>query len=155
MRTIVRNSTASLLFLPVVMLLATWGWLTDFVTIQGESTIYTLHCSRGEWRDQTCTGELVPGDRYRFRALPRRKEVLFWTPGRPDPSGRFTGCEIEDGKNWTCPPSADAARTITLSLARGRAMHDATGRTQAFHPVRKWRWILLHWGVSLGRSADY
>jgi hypothetical protein len=155
MRAIVRTSTVSLLFLPVLVLLAAWAWLTDFVTIQGESTVYTVTCRNGEWREATCTGELARADRFRFRALPRRQEVLFWTPGKPEPSGRFTGCQIQDGRNWTCPPSADAPRTITLSLVRGRAMHDATGATQAFRGVSKWRWMLLGWGVPMGRSADY
>lgn len=155
MRAIVRNSTVSLLFIPVLGLLAGWAWLTDFVTIQGESTIYTVSCRNGEWRGETCTGQLAPADRFRFRALPRRQEVLFWTLGKAEPSGRFTGCQVEDGRNWTCPPSADAARTITLSLVQGRAMHDATGRTQGFRAVYKWRWMLLGWGVPMGRSADY
>jgi hypothetical protein len=151
----VRNSTVSLLFLPILLLLAGWAWLTDFVTIQGESTIYTVSCRDGEWRENTCTGQLARADRFRFRALPRRKEVLFWTPGKAEPSGRFVNCAIEDGRNWTCPASAEAPRTITLALVRGRAMHDPTGRTQKFRAVAKWRWLLLGWGVPLGRAADY
>jgi len=152
----VRNHRASLiLLLSVLLLMALWAWLTDFVTIQGESTIYTVACSNGDWRGETCTGRLAPSDRYRFRALPRRQEVLFWTLGKAEPSGRFTGCQIADGRNWACPPSAEAARTITLALVRGRAVHDATGRAQAFRAVEKWRWMLLRWGVSMGRSADY
>ena len=150
-----RKSTGFLIFAPILLLMAAWAWLTDFVTIQGESTVYTVACSKGEWRGDTCTGELAQGDRYRFRALPRRKEVLFWTLGKSEPSGRFTGCEIQDGRNWICPPSADAPRTITLSLVHGRAVHDAAGGTQAFHAVQKWRWLVLQWGVSMGRSADY
>ena len=148
------RSAGILLFVPILLLLALWAWLTDFVTIQGESTIYTVGCS-AEWRGDTCTGRLLPSDRYRFRALPRRQEVLFWTLGKAEPSGRFTGCHIEDGRNWTCPPSADAARTITLALVHGQAVHDATERVQAFRAVAKWRWMLLRWGVSMGRSADY
>jgi hypothetical protein len=151
----VRNSTVSLAFVPILLLLAGWAWLTDFVTIQGESTIYTVSCNGGEWRDATCTGRLAPADRFRFRALPRRKEVLFWTLGRSEPSGRFTNCLIEDGRNWSCPAGSEAARTITLGLVRGRALHDASGRTQSFRAVSKWRWILLAWGLPLGRSADY
>jgi hypothetical protein len=151
----VRNSTVTLLFLPVLGLLAGWAWLTDFVTIQGESTVYTVSCRDGEWRGEACTGELARADRFRFRALPRRHEVLFWTPGKAEPSGRFTGCQVQDGRNWSCPPSADAARTITLALVGGRAMHDASGRTQGFRAVTKWRWLLLGWGVPMGRSADY
>ena len=151
-----RNHSAGVaLFIPILLLLALWAWLTDFVTFQGEATIYTVACNRGEWRGETCTGRLAPSDRFRFRALPPRQEVQFWILGRPEPSGRFSGCVIEDGRNWACPPSADAARSITLALVRGRAVHDVTGRTQAFRAVAKWRWMLLRWGVSMGRSADY
>ncbi|MBL0426973.1 hypothetical protein [Ramlibacter alkalitolerans] len=150
-----RTSTVSILFSPIIVLLGAWAWVTDFVTIQGESTIYTVACNNGEWRGDTCTGALAASGRFRFRALPRRKEVLFWTPGKNEPSGRFIDCRIEDGRNWTCPPSADAPRTITLSLEHGQATHDATGRTQSFRAVSKWRWMLLRWGVPTGRTADY
>jgi hypothetical protein len=146
---------AAIIFIPVILLLAAWAWLTDFVTIQGESTIYTVACKGGDWKDEVCNTALAPGDRFRFRALPRRREVLFWRLGRDEPSGRFIGCQIEDGRNWTCPPSAEAGRTITLSLVRGQAVHDVTGHTQAFHAVHKWRWILLGSGLATGRSADY
>lgn len=148
------KSAGLLLFLPLLLVLALWAWLTDFVTIQGESTIYTVSCS-GEWRGELCSGRLLPSSRYRFRALPRRQEVLFWTLGKAEPSGRYTGCRIQDGRNWDCPASADAARTITLALVRGRAVHDPTGTTQAFRAVAKWRWLLLRSGVGLGRTADY
>ena len=150
-----RNSTAALLFVPVLALLVGWAWMTDFVTIQGESTIYTVACSKGEWRDQSCTGQLARAERFRFRALPRRQEVLFWTLGKAEPSGRFTGCHVEDGRNWTCPPGADAPRTITLSLVRGKATHDPSGAARSFRAVTKWRWILLGWGIAMGQSADY
>ncbi len=150
-----KHSRVSLLFLPVFLALGVWAWLTDFVTIQGEATVYTVECSGGQWRGELCTGTLVPADRFRFRALPRRREVLFWTPGRDEPSGRFSGCQIEDGRNWTCPGGNDAARTIAVGLMRGRALHDPSGHARPFHAVFKWRWLLLQWGVSTGNSADY
>ena len=65
------------------------------------------------------------------------------------------GCVIRDGRNWTCPAHEDAKRTITLSLEHGLALHDGTGRTQPFHAVDKWRWLLLRWGLPAGSSADY
>jgi hypothetical protein len=150
-----RTSSALLLFVPVLVLLGLWAWLTDFVTIQGESTIYTVACSGGQWRGDTCVGRLEASDRFRFRALPRRQEVLFWKLGKAEPSGRYTTCRIEDGRNWACPPSADAPRTITLSLVGGRAMHDPAGLAQGFRAVEKWRWMLLRWGLPAGDSADY
>lgn len=152
MRPIVRSSRQLVALVLGLLVLAAWSWLSDFVTIQGESTIYTAEC-RGAWQGGTCAGELAAGPRYRFRALPRRGEVLFWTLGRPEPSGRFTQCVVQDGRNWTCPPGADAGRTITLSLVQGRAAHDATGKAMPFRAIAKWRWLLLRWGVPVGQTA--
>jgi hypothetical protein len=129
-------------------------WLCDYVSLQGERTIYTADC-RGEWRGELCTGALVPADRYRFRALPPHREVLFWKAGSREPSGRFHDCTIADGRNWTCPANAESVRTITLALRQGEAVHDTTGRTRAFHAIRKWRWLLLKTGLPAGSSADY
>jgi hypothetical protein len=151
----VSNFRLSVLFATVFLLLAGWAWFTDFVTIQGESTVYTARCEQGQWQGDRCTGRLGAGERYRFRALPRRREVLFWTLGRDEPSGRFAGCRIEDGRNWTCPGGADAPRTITTAVVRGRAIHDPSGATRPFHAVSKWRWLLLRWGISAGQRADY
>lgn len=149
------NFRVSVVFLVVFLVLATWAWFTDFVTIQGESTVYTANCDNGQWQGERCTGRLVPGERYRFRALPRRREVLFWTLGRDEPSGRFTQCQIQDGRNWICAPGPDALRTITTGLVRGRAIHDPSGATKGFHAIYKWRWILLQWGLPMGQRADY
>ena len=142
-------------FLAVALLLVAWMWLTDFVTVQGERTIYTVNCQGGEWQGQRCTGRLVAADRYRFRALRRRSEVLFWRLREPEPSGRFGECRIADGRNWICPASADAARSITLAMDHGRAVHDESGRARPFRGVTKWRWLLLDWGMYGGNSADY
>jgi hypothetical protein len=142
-------------FLVVALMLAGWMWLTDFITVQGERTIYTAACQGGEWKDDRCTGKLVASDRYRFRALRLRKEVLFWRPREPEPSGRFAECRIADGRNWVCPASPDAARCITLAMDHGRAVHDPAGHTRPFHGVEKWRWLLLDWGLYGGHSADY
>jgi hypothetical protein len=155
MAPIVSNFRLSLVFLVVFLLLAAWAWFTDFVTIQGESTVYTAECVEGAWQGQQCNGRMVPGERFRFRALPRRREVLFWTLGRDEPSGRFSECRIHDGRNWSCPPNPDARRTITTAVVRGHATHDAAGATRPFHAIYKWRWLLLKVGVSMRRQADY
>lgn len=142
-------------FLAIALMLALWMWMTDFITVQGERTIYTVSCQGGEWRGLECTGKLVAGDRYRFRALRLRSEVLFWRPREPEPSGRFGECRISDGRNWICPASPDAVRSITLAMDHGRAVHDTSGRARAFHGATKWRWLLLDWGLYGGSSADY
>lgn len=129
-------------------------WASDKVTLQGERTIYTVDCSGGVWQGQDCSGRLVSADRYRFRALRPHREVVFWTVGVAEPSGKFTDCDITDGRNWICKPSADALRTITLQMSAGVPIADASARTRPFHAVAKWRWFLLQWGVSSGNSAD-
>ena len=131
------------------------AWVTDSVTMQGERTIYTVDCQDGAWDAAgRCSGKLVPGDRYRFRALRSHSEVLFWRPGIAENSGRLTDCRIVDGRNWKCPPGPDAPRSITLEMARGEAVREAGAVTRAFHAVPKWRWLAIRWGLPAGSTAD-
>ncbi|NML44337.1 hypothetical protein HHL11_11285 [Ramlibacter sp. G-1-2-2] len=139
----------------VVVFLAAMMWLTDFITLQGERTIYTVTCEGGQWEGARCTGRLAAGPRFRFRALRVHEEVLFWTAGNREASGKFSNCQIHDGRNWTCPASATAAGTITLQMEHGRAIHDATGKALPFKAVEKWRWLLLRTGLWAGSNADY
>jgi hypothetical protein len=129
-------------------------WASDFVTLQGERTIYTAQCHDGTWIRRSCSGRLAAGPRYRFRALRAHGEVLFCTAGERKPSGRFTECEIVDGRNWHCAPSADASGSIASEMRHGKAVHDGSGATKPFHAVAKWRWLLLRWGVPAGHSAE-
>jgi hypothetical protein len=147
---VIRIWLACLLVLAVLGLVA-WG--DDFITLQGERTVYTAGCQQGVWVGQRCTGKLVAADRFRFRALKARGEVLFWTVGVAEPSGRFTDCVILDGRNWTCKPTADASRTVTREMVHGRPVADASGVARPFHAVAKWRWWLLRRGISLGNEA--
>lgn len=136
----------------VPLLLLGFAWLNDFITLQGEWTIYTAQCRGGTWNGDQCQGKLVAGDRHRFRALKARAEVLFWTVGAKDPSGKLTGCAIEDGRNWACPPSAEAAKSVTLQMVAGRPRggEQATG---ASHRISKITWLLLTAGLWPGSAA--
>jgi hypothetical protein len=138
----------------VLALLGLLAWSEDFITLQGECTVYTVACQQGVWIGQRCTGKLAAAERYRFRALKTRGEVLFWTLGVPEPSGRFSDCVIRDGRNWSCKPSADASRTVTREIAHGRPVADSSGFTRPLHAVTKWRWWLLRRGLSLGSEAS-
>lgn len=123
------------------------AWLTDSVTLEGERTIYTAECEGGSWSTDpvpTCSGTLVAGERFRFRALRAHSEVLFWTVGdHHRPSGKFSGCTITDSRNWSCPGNEQAGDTITLQMKGGSPQPDPSGRTRSFHVVEKWRWIML------------
>jgi hypothetical protein len=154
------HSRLTTTFLPtvgvvVVLLLIAMMWLSDFVTLQGELTVYTANCDGGQWAGARCTGKLAAGPRYRFRALRIHEEVLFWTAGARENSAKFSNCSIQNGRNWTCPANADAMSTITLQIEHGHAVHDTSGKTRPFHAVEKWRWLLLRAGVWAGSSADY
>ena len=129
-------------------------WSSDVITLQGERTIYTANCRDGSWQTTRCSGRLVAADRYRFRVLKAHKEVVFWTVGATGPSGKYTECDIQDGRNWRCKPNADAAQTITLEMARGLAVPDATGAAKPFHAIAKWRWWLLQWDIPSGNDTD-
>jgi hypothetical protein len=145
-------------WMAVVLILgfaAAVAWASDAISLQGERTVYTVDCLQGQWQGATCGGTLAAGKRYRFRALRAHSEVVFWTVGATDePSGKFTSCSIQDGRNWTCPPNADAPRTITLQMVRGTPVPDTSGRVKAFHALAKWRWWLVSSGLPIGHTAD-
>ena len=74
------------------------AWANDFVSLQGERTIYTAQCEQGSWNGKHCSGRLAAGPRYRFRALKAHREVIFWTVAvASEPSGKLTDCTIRDG----------------------------------------------------------
>jgi hypothetical protein len=143
-----------LFVLAALMLVGSVAWLSDRVTLQGERTIYTVDCHDGAWQELHCTGRLVAAERFRFRALKPHREVVFWTVGATEPSGKLTDCDIEDGRNWVCRPTADATRTITLKMSNGVPVRDSIGLVKPYHAIAKWRWLILHWGVPIGSSAD-
>jgi hypothetical protein len=140
----------SLLFLLAIACVA---WMTDFVTLKGEWTIYTAACEHGDWLGPTCTGSLVASKRYRFRALKAHGEVFFWTAGERSASGRYVDCDIRDGRDWTCPPNSDAVRTITHEMDRGFPKPDPTVPTLGFHQIPKWKWEALRVGIPVGNRA--
>jgi hypothetical protein len=134
--------------------LAVFLWASDKITLEGERTVYTVDCHAGFWEGAHCSGKLEAVERFRFRALKPHREVIFWTVGASDPSGKFSDCDIKDGRNWVCRPTADAKRTITLQMKKGEPVLDASGQGRLFHAIAKWRWYLLHIGVPVGSDAD-
>jgi len=143
-----------LIFFTTVTALAAYGWGTDKIALQGECTIYVVRCVGGAWQQNQCSGKLEPAERFRFRALKPHREVLFWTVGGADPSGKFTDCVIEDRRNWACKANADAARTVTLQMVHGQPTRDSSGDTMPFHSVEKWHWWLLRLGIPVSLAAN-
>ena len=135
-------------------ILGVFIWASDRITVQGERTVYTVECSSGAWNGNRCSGKLVAGSRHRYRALKARGEVLFWVLGAPEPSSKLTGCTIQDGRNWTCPVTADAPKSITLALLRGEPVRNPAWPTRPFHAVSKFTWTLLSLGVDFTSSAE-
>ena len=129
------------------------AWASDFVTMQGERTIYTVDCDGGQWQGDRCSGKVRAGTRYRYRALKPHNEVIFWTVGTNEPSGKFNDCTIQDGRNWACKACADASRSITLQMAHGKPVVDASLGTRPFRAVSKWRWLLLRRGYTTARPV--
>jgi hypothetical protein len=151
----IMNAEARWTVAVVVTLLLVLAWGEDFVTLQGQHTVYTVRCEYGTWSGTECSGRLAAGERYRFRALKAHGEVLFWIAGSGEPSGKLTGCTVRDGRNWSCPAGADASRSITLALVRGRARHDATANTRPFRAISKWKWWWLRAGLGTFSRARY
>jgi hypothetical protein len=138
----------------VIVMLSSVAWLTDFITLKGERTVYSANCQGGAWRGNTCTGRLVAGDRFRFRALKAHKEVVFWTAGDAGPSGKLTDCEVQGARAWRCRPLTAPVNTITFEMVRGNPVRDPSSRVLEAHPISKFRWYLSHLGLPVGNDAD-
>ena len=115
--------------------------------------MYTANCVHGALRGSHCSGELVAGPRYWFRAVRAHDEVLFSTDSGAEPLRRLSPCAINDGRNWICRPGADAAHTITLQMSLGRPVVSPGDPTLPLHAVSKWRWWLLRCGIALGHDT--
>lgn len=142
------------LALPVLIFLAAIIWASDRITLQGERTIYTVNCLNGEWNGNQCGGQVAFGPRYRYRALKNRGEVLFWVLGTQEPSSKLSGCTIQDGRNWTCPESIGAPKSVTLTMDRGEPQRNPAWRTLQFHATSKPSWVLLHLGFMKPLDID-
>lgn len=136
----------------VLVALGFAAWASDFVTMQGERTVYTVDCKNGTWQGDRCSGQVSASTRYRYRALKPHNEVIFWTVGTNEPSGRFKECTIQDGRNWVCKVCPDAARSITLQMAQGAPVAEPAV-TRPFRAVSKWRWLLLRRGFTTDLPA--
>jgi hypothetical protein len=139
---------------PVFLLLVFFIWSSDRVTLQGERTIYTVNCVNGTWDGHRCNGLLTTGPRFRYRALKAHGEVLFWVLGAQEPSSKLTGCTIQDGRNWTCPASNDAPKSLTLGIAHGEPLRNPAWPTVPFHSVSKVIWLLLDVGFKFAPMID-
>lgn len=138
----------------VVALVAAIAWASDQITLQGERTIFTVNCEGGDWIGDRCTGSLLPGKRYAFRASRSRQEVSFWIRGSGEPSGRYSDCRVTNRDNWTCITRADQPRSITTELVNGRPTQTGSNLSTPIHAVSKWKWYLMQMGIGHFRDAD-
>ena len=129
-------------------------WASDFITLQGERTIYTAGCQDGVWKGDLCTGKLVAAERYRFRALKAHNEVLFWIVGSPTPSGKFSHCVVTNGRYWSCEANGDASAAITREMRHGMPVSHPGENTRPFHQISKFRWMLLRYGISVSNTVS-
>jgi hypothetical protein len=137
------------------LVLAAAIWSTDSVTLQNERTIYTADCIKGEWRSNKCSGKMLAGSRYRYRAFKARSEVIFWIAGSDEPSRKLVKCKISDGRNWNCPvPNNDAGNSVTLGMKHGLAVNNREWPTRPLHPVSKVFWYMLIMGLRLSHTDN-
>ena len=149
-----KKRTVYAVSVPVVAFLLVSAWLHDFITLDGARTVYTAECDAGQWRGPVCTGTLRAGERYRFRAFKPRGEVIFWMALSAEPSGKLSGCTIENAKQWACKKGTDSGRTITHEMKFGKPVPEPAGPARPFHAVSKLKWLLLDAGASLFHAAD-
>jgi hypothetical protein len=128
-------------------------WASDRITLQGERTVYTVNCEQGEWQGTRCTGKLVPGPRYAFRASTLRQEVIYWIRGSKEPSGRYADCTVIDRDNWTCNEQSGQQPSVAYEFDKGRPTKSDDGKMIPFHDVPKWKWWLMKMGIGAFRST--
>jgi hypothetical protein len=145
---------AYLVLASLCLAVVAYAWAIDFVSFEGERTIYTVRCTGGTWSGSRCTGTLVLGDRYRFRALRHHKEVLFWTVASTEPAGKLKGCEVVSGRNWSCSINDETSHAVALQMIRGEGALEEHARAAGVRCISKMRWILARLGMPLGHSAD-
>ena len=151
-----KSTITGLLFaLGLVAVIGLIFWASDQITLQGERTIYTANCDGGRWEGLRCTGTMVAGDRYRYRASHSRHEVIYWKVGSPAPSGKYTDCDVRNRGNWSCNAELGASPSITQAMANDQATHGSPGLTVPFHALPKWKWWLLHFGLRMFDEAAY
>lgn len=140
----------------MLVVLALYAWAVDFITLEGEYTVYTADCMGGTWVGKRCSGSMRAGDRFKFHAVKAHRQVQFWKANAAEPAGVLSDCEILSDRNWSCPASdnANAARTITLQMAQGRPTVDPRRRTRPFHSVPKLHWLLMQAGLGWGDEAN-
>jgi hypothetical protein len=128
----------------IVALLLVAAWASDFVTLQGERTTYTAKCEGGEWQRGACTGKMVAGNRYRYRAAKKEGEVFLQIIGSSRTSRTLVNCNVRDGRNWTCPQDDSIARTWTTHMENGTPVIPENSSARSERRVSKWRWFVLH-----------
>ena len=128
-------------------------WGSDRITLQGERTFYTVSCEPDVWEDTRCTGKLVPGERYAFRASASRHEVIYWIRGSTEPSGKYADCKVVDRDNWTCSIQVGQKASIAFEMKKGRPTRINDGKVIPFHDVQKWKWWLMKFGVGVFTEA--
>ena len=139
------------IFILLIVVAAVWG--SDRITLQGERTIYTVDCVQGAWEGNSCTGHLVAGPRYAFRALPRRHEVIYWIRDSETPTEKYTDCTVQNRDNWTCNVKVGQAPAATYEMRDGRPARGMHGLTVDFHDVSKWKWWVIKCGVRFFNTA--
>lgn len=138
----------------VGVLLGLTAWLHDFITLDDIGrTVYTAECAGGSWQGTTCTGHLVAGDRHRFKALKNHGEVLYWTAGLRQASGKLSDCTIADAKDWSCRQATAQPPAVTMAMKNGRAVA-LPGQVFTHHCVDKWKWVLLQRGMTWFNQAN-
>src|SRR5262249_10098857 len=130
-------------------------WASDKITYEGERTVYTVRCERGTWDGLRCSGVMVAGDRYRFKASKSKREVLYWIVGSNQPAGKLSNCKVKDRGNQSCEPAPGQPPTITHAMVNGRPTRDPDAPGVPFHAVPKWVWWLLDAGVHVYSRAGY
>ena len=146
----IRRSLAPLLLLSLLGFLI---WVSDRVTLQGERTVYTVSCARGEWVGARCTGVLMPAERYAFRASASRNEVFHWIRGTSAPSGTFTDCTVKDRDNWSCRIPTGPLETSTCAMVKGNPTPGCRSAAVPIHDVPKWKWWAMRAGITIFTDA--
>ncbi len=139
----------------VALLVAVVGaviWGSGKISMQGERVVYTAACTAARWDDGHCAGRLVAAARYRFQAIPSRREVRVWSGGKGPPDGIIFDCNIVDAWNWTCPTAPRGS--IAIEMHNGRPVFEAAVTSAHVRLVTNVPRYALRVGLTTGRACQ-
>lgn len=133
---------------------AVTGWLNDAVTLEDHWSLYTARWVGGQWQEHRCTGTLLAAERFDYTASTVSQSVQVRVDGAPLRQAVLRGCQVVDGRNWSCPLAPEPA-TFAFAIQKGLPTILATGRFADEQTTKAdWLWLRLTGAAMPAQAAS-